>query len=153
MENTTTKEGNVAVDVQDSHEENTKTTTYSNILDRDNMTAKEFRWLWAGILIQAFTFSFELCVIQGIIGPVTAYFKSTSIASVLPTILQILAAALVPFYTKVSDVFGRAGSMTYAIIAYLVGLIVEGTANTFVQFSIGQIFYGMGLTGIQTLTQ
>ncbi|KAF9953762.1 hypothetical protein BGZ72_005180 [Mortierella alpina] len=149
MEN---KENNVTVEVKDCPDENTAEVN-SNILDRANLTSKEFRFLWAGILLHAFTYSFEVCLIQGIMGYVTAFFTVTSLASILPTILQILAAALVPFYTKVSDVFGRAGSMTYAIVTYLLGLVIEGTAKTFAQFAVGQIFYGMGLTGIQTLSQ
>lgn len=77
----------------------------------------------------------------------------TSLTAVLPTILAVLSTALVPFYTKVSDVFGRAGSLTYAFTSYLIGLIIEGSAQSFLQLTIGQIFYGMGLTGIQTLSQ
>lgn len=77
----------------------------------------------------------------------------TSLTAVLPTILAVLATALVPFYAKVADVFGRAGSLTYAFTSYLVGLIIEGSAQSFLHLAIGQIFYGMGLTGIQTLSQ
>ncbi|KAF9276692.1 hypothetical protein BGZ68_009841 [Mortierella alpina] len=144
---------NVTVELKDSPDDINTAEINSNILDRANLTSKEFRFLWAGILLHAFTYSFEVCLIQGIMGYVTAFFTVTSLASILPTILQILAAALVPFYTKVSDVFGRAGSMTYAIVTYLMGLIIEGTATSFVGFAVGQIFYGMGLTGIQTLSQ
>ncbi|CAO3574633.1 unnamed protein product [Mortierella alpina] len=149
----TKDDSNVTVELKDSPDEINTAEVNSNILDRANLTSKEFRFLWAGILLHAFTYSFEVCLIQGIMGYVTAFFTVTSLASILPTILQILAAALVPFYTKVSDVFGRAGSMTYAIVTYLMGLVIEGTATSFVQFAVGQIFYGMGLTGIQTLSQ
>ncbi|KAK3804851.1 MAG: major facilitator superfamily domain-containing protein [Benniella sp.] len=145
---------NVTVEVKNGHErEDIKTETNPNILNREEMTKREFHSLWAGILIQAFTFSFEICLIQGIMGYVTAYFTFASFGSVLQTISTILAVASVPFYTKVSDVFGRAGSLTFAIVSYLLGLTVEGTAQTFLQFSIGQILYGVGYTGIQALTQ
>jgi predicted MFS family arabinose efflux permease len=90
---------------------------------------------------------------QGIIGPVASYFEVTSLTAVLPTILAVLSTALVPFYTKVADVFGRAGSLTYAFSSYLMGLTIEGTARSFTQLAIGQIFYGMGLTGMQALSQ
>ncbi|KAF9344829.1 hypothetical protein BGX34_005291 [Mortierella sp. NVP85] len=148
------KNDNVTVEVRNGHErEDVKTETNPNILNREEMTKREFHSLWAGILIQAFTFSFEICLIQGIMGYVTAYFTFASFGSVLQTISTILAVASVPFYTKVSDVFGRAGSLTFAIVSYLLGLTVEGTAQTFLQFSIGQILYGVGYTGIQALTQ
>ncbi|KAF9156771.1 hypothetical protein BG015_001635 [Linnemannia schmuckeri] len=129
------------------------TEEYSNILERKNMSKREFYWLWAGVLIQALCLSFEACLTQGISVYVAAFFNATSLTAVLPTILAVLATALVPFYTKVADVFGRAGSLTYAFTSYLVGLIIEGSAQSFLQLGIGQIFYGMGLTGIQALSQ
>ncbi|KAG0319136.1 hypothetical protein BGZ97_002689 [Linnemannia gamsii] len=126
---------------------------HSNILERKYMTKSEFHWLWAGVLFQSLCQSFEGCLTQGIIGPVASYFEVTSLTAVLPTILAVLSTALVPFYTKVADVFGRAGSLTYAFSSYLMGLTIEGTARSFTQLAIGQIFYGMGLTGMQALSQ
>ncbi|KAF9082091.1 hypothetical protein BGX29_004090, partial [Mortierella sp. GBA35] len=120
-----------------------QTEEYSNILERKHMSKREFYWLWAGVLIQALCISFEACLTQGIGGYVAAYFGVTSLTAVLPTILAVLSTALVPFYTKASDVFGRAGSLTYAFTSF----------QSFLQLAIGQIFYGMGLTGIQALSQ
>ncbi|KAG0293211.1 hypothetical protein BGZ96_003152 [Linnemannia gamsii] len=126
---------------------------YSNILERKYMTKKEFYWLWSGVLVQALCQTFEGCLTQGIIGPIASYFGVTSLTALLPTILAVLATALVPFYTKVADVFGRAGSLTYAFTSYLMGLTIEGTARSYTHLAIGQIFYGMGLTGMQALSQ
>ncbi|KAF9308195.1 hypothetical protein BG003_011450 [Podila horticola] len=156
MENRASKEEEaIGVDVKDAPLVDTPphTEEYSNILERKNMSKREFYWLWAGVLIQALCISFEACLTQGIGGYVASYFGVTSLTAVLPTILAVLSTALVPFYTKVSDVFGRAGSLTYAFTSYLVGLIIEGSAQSFLQLAIGQIFYGMGLTGIQALSQ
>ncbi|KAF9299258.1 hypothetical protein BGZ74_008995 [Mortierella antarctica] len=151
MENRASKEEEaIGVEIKDAPPQ---TEEYSNILERKNMSKREFYWLWAGVLIQALCISFEACLTQGIGGFVANYFGVTSLTAVLPTILAVLSTALVPFYTKVSDVFGRAGSLTYAFISYIVGLIIEGSAQSFLQLAIGQIFYGMGLTGIQALSQ
>ncbi|KAF9079723.1 hypothetical protein BGX23_003367, partial [Mortierella sp. AD031] len=156
MENRASKEeAAIGVEVKDAPLVYTppQTEEYSNILERKNMSKREFYWLWAGVLIQALCISFEACLTQGTGGYVAAYFGVTSLTAVLPTILAVLSTALVPFYTKASDVFGRAGSLTYAFTSYLVGLIIEGSAQSFLQLAIGQIFYGMGLTGIQALSQ
>ncbi|KAG0347430.1 hypothetical protein BG005_000169 [Podila minutissima] len=151
MENRVSKEEEaIGVEIKDAPPQ---TEEYSNILERKNMSKREFYWLWAGVLIQALCISFEACLTQGIGGFVANYFGVTSLTAVLPTILAVLSTALVPFYTKVSDVFGRAGSLTYAFTSYIVGLIIEGSAQSFLQLAIGQIFYGMGLTGIQALSQ
>ncbi|KAF9112628.1 Siderophore transporter [Mortierella sp. AM989] len=87
------------------------------------------------------------------LGYVTASFKVASLSSTLPTILEILATALVPFYTKISDVVGRAQALTIAFVFYLIGYTIQGTAKMFLQFALGQIAYGIGSTGMMTLTQ
>ena len=84
---------------------------------------------------------------------VAAYLISTSIGSILPTILQILRAALVPFFIKFSDVIGRAESISIAMLFYLIGITIQGAAKSFVEVAVGQIFYGMGSTGVLVLTQ
>ncbi|KAK3835986.1 MAG: major facilitator superfamily domain-containing protein [Linnemannia elongata] len=105
------------------------------------------------VLIQAFVYSFEVNLMYNCLPYVTNVLQATSLASILPTILQILSAALVPFYTKVSDVFGRAQSLTIAMVFYIVGYIIQGTTNSFLQLALGQISYGIGSTGMLTLTQ
>ncbi|KAG0016521.1 hypothetical protein BGZ82_001030 [Podila clonocystis] len=39
------------------------------------------------------------------------------------------------------------------MLLYLIGLIIQGASKTFVQIAVGQIFYGMGSTGVLVLTQ
>ncbi|KAF9583073.1 hypothetical protein BGW38_010313 [Lunasporangiospora selenospora] len=128
-------------------------TSQSKILDRSLFTRKEYLILCAGVLIQAFMYSFEVNLMYNALGYVTGYFTASSIATILPVILQIISAALVPLYTKVSDVFGRAESLTAAMVLYLVGYAIQGNSQAFAHLAIGQIFYGMGSTGMLTLTQ
>ncbi len=87
------------------------------------------------------------------IGFVSAVFQSSAIGAVLPIILEIISAALVPFYTKISDVIGRSQALTIAAVWYLIGYAVEGTSNSFLQLALGQIAYGIGSTGLMTLAQ
>ncbi|KAF9165748.1 hypothetical protein DFQ26_009430 [Actinomortierella ambigua] len=126
---------------------------FSHILERKNMSKNEFNWLWAGVLIQAFCMSFEVHTTNGIAGFVNAYFSTTSLQAVLPTVQAVLSTSLIPLYTKVSDIFGRAPSLTFAFLCYLTGLTIEGSAGSFEQLAIGQIVYSLGSTGIQALSQ
>ncbi|KAI1321455.1 hypothetical protein EDD11_005146 [Mortierella claussenii] len=126
----------------------------SNILDRSMFTRRQYMLLVVGILVQAYLYSFEVNLMYNCQAAIVAVaFTASSLTSVLPTILQILSAALVPFYTKVSDVVGRAQSLTFAMVFYLIGYTIQGTSNTFLQFALGQIAYGIGSTGMLTLTQ
>ncbi|KAG9070359.1 hypothetical protein KI688_009696 [Linnemannia hyalina] len=127
--------------------------SYSKILDRSLWTKKEYLIICAAVLFQAFAYSFESNMYYSALNYVTAYLVSTSIGSVLPTILQILRAALVPFFIKFSDVIGRAESISIAMLFYLTGITIQGTAKSFVEVAVGQIFYGMGSTGVLVLTQ
>ncbi|KAG0263101.1 hypothetical protein BG011_009304 [Mortierella polycephala] len=125
----------------------------SKILDRAYFTAKEYKFLITGILVQAFLYSFEANIFYSCLPYITATFLASSLGSILPIILQILSAALVPFYTKVSDVVGRAEALTCALVFYLIGYAIQGTSQSFVQLAVGQIAYGIGSTGMLTLTQ
>ncbi|KAG0018397.1 hypothetical protein BGZ82_000457 [Podila clonocystis] len=139
-----------SVPVQSNKEEGTLAV---RILDPQSWSRKEYLFLTGGILIQAVMYAFEVNLMYNCIGNITAIFKASSLSSILPTILQILSAALVPFYTKVSDVTGRAEALTFAMFFYLVGYTIQGTSDTFLQFALGQIAYGIGSTGMATLTQ
>ncbi|KAF9899788.1 hypothetical protein BX616_002850 [Lobosporangium transversale] len=127
--------------------------TISKILDRSLFSRKEYLFLVSGVLIQAFIYSFEVNLMYNCQGAIVARFEESSRISILPTILQILSAALVPFYTKVSDVVGRAQALTVAMIFYLIGYTIQGTSVAFLQYALGQIAYGIGSTGMLTLTQ
>ncbi|KAF9158454.1 hypothetical protein DFQ26_007632 [Actinomortierella ambigua] len=124
-------------------------------LDRTKFSTKLYYWLLAGILIQAFIYSFEVNLMYGCLPYVMNLFSVTSLTAIMPVILQIVSAALVPFFTKVSDVIGRFESYTIAMVSYVLGYIIQGTSNVnnFGQFAAGQFFFAVGTTGMQTLTQ
>lgn len=105
------------------------------------------------IMVQAFLRSFEVNLMYSSLNVISAVFESASIANILPIILEIISAALVPFYTKISDVVGRSQAMTIAAVMYLLGYTVQGTSQGFLQLSLGQIVYGVGSTGLMTLAQ
>ncbi|KAK3814075.1 MAG: major facilitator superfamily domain-containing protein [Benniella sp.] len=127
--------------------------TQSKILDRSLLTPRQYKFLVAGVLIQSFMYSFEVNLMYNCQPAIVGLLVASSFGSILPTILQTLSAALVPFYTKISDVTGRAQAMTVAMVFYLLGYVIQGTAKAFLQFALGQIAYGIGSTGMLTLTQ
>ncbi|KAG0260008.1 hypothetical protein BGZ95_004541 [Linnemannia exigua] len=125
----------------------------SKIIDRTLLSRKDLKILIGAILAQAFLRSFEVNLMYSSLGAISAIFQSSSIATVLPIILEIISAALVPFYTKISDVVGRSQAMTIAAVMYLLGYAVQGTSQSFLQLSLGQIVYGVGSTGLMTMAQ
>ncbi|KAF9149978.1 hypothetical protein BG015_008203 [Linnemannia schmuckeri] len=125
----------------------------SKIIDRTLLALKDIRILYIAILTQAFLRSFEVNLMYSSLPVISAVFESASIATILPIILEIISAALVPFYTKISDVVGRSQAMTIAVVMYLLGYTVQGTSQGFLQLALGQIIYGIGSTGLMTMAQ
>ncbi|KAG0243710.1 hypothetical protein BGW41_001583 [Actinomortierella wolfii] len=126
---------------------------FTQALDRTKFSNTLYKWLLAGILVQAFIYSFEVNLMYGCLPYVMNVFAATSLTAIMPTILQIVSAALVPFFTKISDVVGRFESFTFAMVSYVLGYIVQGTSSVFDQFAGGQVLFAIGTTGMQTLTQ
>ncbi|KAF9975182.1 hypothetical protein BGZ73_001255 [Actinomortierella ambigua] len=124
-------------------------------LDRSKFSNKLYYWLLAGILVQAFIYSFEVNLMYNCQPYVMNLFSATSLIAILPTILQVVSAALVPFFTKISDVVGRFQSYSVAMVCYVLGYIIQGTSSldNFNQFAAGQVFFAIGTAGMQTLTQ
>lgn len=124
-----------------------------NVLNHSMWSKKQYYILLGALLVQSFIYAFETNLMYGVIGHVTAIFTSASLTAILPTILQILSASLVPFYSKFADVIGRPGALTIAMTFYVTGYIIQGTSNGFTQFSVGQAFYSIGVPGFMVLTQ
>lgn len=62
---------------------------------------------------------------------VTSLFKTNNLISLLPTVLYILQTALLPIYSKLSDMYGRAQCYTVALTFYIVSYIIMATANNY----------------------
>ncbi|KAG0229013.1 hypothetical protein BGW42_001834 [Actinomortierella wolfii] len=124
----------------------------SKVLNRSSLTLHDYRLLMSGLLCQSFLYSFEIHLVTGIVGYVTAYFSASSLMSVLPTIFQIVSATLVLFFAKISDVVGRAEALTTVMAVYILGYIIQGLAATFGQFVTGSVFSSIGTTGMTALT-
>ncbi|WVQ95751.1 hypothetical protein IAU59_002850 [Kwoniella sp. CBS 9459] len=73
--------------------------------------------------------------------------------STVTIVRSIVAAAAQPAYAKLSDYFGRTSIMLISIIFYLVGTIVQATANNLSAFSGGALLYQFGYTGFQLLVE
>lgn len=62
---------------------------------------------------------------------VTSFFQSNNLISLLSTITYILQTALLPIYSKLSDMFGRAHCYSVGFFFYILAFIVMATANNY----------------------
>ncbi|KAG2228880.1 hypothetical protein INT48_004920 [Thamnidium elegans] len=82
---------------------------------------------------------------------VTNAFGTNNLISLLPTVLYILQTALLPIYSKLSDIYGRAHCYTVALIFYMVSYIVMATAPNYYTIVGGQVIYAFGYSGTSIL--
>lgn len=82
---------------------------------------------------------------------VTSLFETNNLISLLPTVLYMLQTALLPIYSKLSDMYGRAQCYTFALVFYIISNIVMATANNYNTLVGGQVLYAFGYTGANIL--
>lgn len=100
------------------------------------------------IFVQSYCYSFETNLVGSCMDFITATFKASSFAVTLSIIQQIMAISLIPFYTKLSDVVGRAQALTGALFFCLIGYIIQATSTSFEHLAGVQIVYGLGADGV-----
>ncbi|KAI8080097.1 major facilitator superfamily domain-containing protein [Gilbertella persicaria] len=71
--------------------------------------------------------------------------------SILSTVLYILQTALLPMYSKLSDIYGRASWYTFAMVLYIISYIVMATSKTYANLVGAQVIYAFGYTGCAIL--
>ncbi|KAI8646114.1 major facilitator superfamily domain-containing protein [Parasitella parasitica] len=82
---------------------------------------------------------------------VTSLFETNNLISLLPTVLYILQTALLPIYSKLSDMYGRAQCYTVALAFYIISYIIMATANNYETLVGGQVVYAFGYSGASIL--
>ncbi|KAI8645079.1 major facilitator superfamily domain-containing protein [Parasitella parasitica] len=82
---------------------------------------------------------------------VTSLFETNNLISLMPTVLYILQTSLLPIYSKLSDMYGRAQCYTFALTFYIISNIVMATANNYNTLVGGQVLYAFGYTGANIL--
>jgi MFS family permease len=75
--------------------------------------------------------NFEGNLTLSLTNKVTSLFESNNLISLLSTITYILQTALLPIYSKLSDMFGRAHCYSIGLFFYILAFIVLATANNY----------------------
>ncbi|KAI8343412.1 major facilitator superfamily-domain-containing protein [Chlamydoabsidia padenii] len=77
--------------------------------------------------------------------------NSNNVISILSTVNFIINCVCFPFYSKISDMTGRANAYTAAMILYIIAVIIMASAPTYGAFVGGQTVYSFGYSGILIL--
>ncbi|KAF7727846.1 hypothetical protein EC973_006959 [Apophysomyces ossiformis] len=105
----------------------------------------------AGIILVAWAKNWEGNAITAITPKVFSIFNAVHLTSLLNMVLYILQTALLPIYSKVSDMVGRTEAFTVAIFFYVISGIIMATAQSMETLVGGQVIYAFGISGVSVL--
>ncbi|CEI97105.1 hypothetical protein RMCBS344292_11245 [Rhizopus microsporus] len=114
-------------------------------------TDKEKYIIFLGLFLFSWASNFEGNLTMTLNNKVTSFFQSNNLISLLSTITYILQTALLPIYSKLSDMFGRAHCYSVGLFFYILAFIVMATANNYDTLVGGQIIYAFGYSGVSIL--
>lgn len=83
----------------------------------------------------------------------TNSYSTHSLLSTLNVVKAVIAAAAQPPMSKVADIFGRLELITFSVLFYVLGTIIEAASDNVQTYAGGQVLYQIGLTGIQLLVE
>ncbi|CAK7262836.1 hypothetical protein SEPCBS119000_000187 [Sporothrix epigloea] len=107
------------------------------------------KWiLWISILLMSYVnglFNFTLSVY---VQTAAAQFRGITQYTTILVIQGMLLGVLKPFWARLADLFGRAASLTVALLLFTVGIVIAAASQSIKDLSAGTIFYAIGGTGV-----
>lgn len=151
----------------------TSTTPHSvnQTIEHDYVTAKSFGIRREEILTMQISSGLQLCIyfftifigmfisiiesscVNVFLSYATNSYKQHSLMSTITVVRSVIAAAALPFYARLSDLFGRTPLFLFAMIMRIVGLVVMSQATNINRYAGGMVIYSLGFAGNRILYQ
>jgi MFS family permease len=93
------------------------------------------------LLLVSWAMTWEKDVVNAVTSTVTSDFGANNVSAVLTTVLNILQTALQPIYSKVSDMTGRAGAYTAAIVFFIVSFVIMAVSQNYNALIVSSSIY------------
>lgn len=115
------------------------------------------KWLKAiyffSIFIAMYVNTMEGQVTGVFVGYATNSYKKHSLMSTMGIVKRVIAAAALPCYARLSDIFGRLELFCVSIVFRIVGLIIQSQAKDIQRYAGGTVLYALGSSGSRFLWQ
>lgn len=105
------------------------------------------------ILVGMFVTIIENKCTSVFIGYATDSYAKHSLLSTITVVRGVIAAAALPAFARVSDLFGRFPIFLVAMVSRIVGLIVMSQATNVHRYAGGMVLYSIGFAGARILYQ
>ncbi|KAJ1679269.1 hypothetical protein EV182_002387 [Spiromyces aspiralis] len=96
--------------------------------------------------------SMDQTIVACALPSIASEFQSFSESNWVPTAYMLTVTAFLPIYGKVSDIAGRAATMVFAILVFVVGSALCGAARSMMWLIIARGLAGLGGGGIVALS-
>lgn len=120
---------------------------------RQQLTTIDRIWLFFGVFVIAYAYGLDGQTRYTYQGYATQGFAEHSLLATINVLRSVVAAAAQPTAAKIADVFGRFELVLCSVLFYVVGTIVEATANDTQTFSAGAVLYQVGYTCVILLVE
>lgn len=105
------------------------------------------------IFIAMFVQTMEGSATDVFIGYATNSYKQHSLMTTVGIIKRVIAAASLPAYARLSDIFGRLELFCISLVFRIVGLVIMSQAHDIQRYSGGMVLYSIGSSGGRFLWQ
>ena len=115
------------------------------------MKQKTLYIITTGIILSIFLAAVEATVVATAMPTIVAQLGGLSIYSWVFSIYMLASTTTVPLYGKLSDIFGRKNLYIFAMVLFLFGSVLCGSAETMMQLIIFRGIQGLGAGGVLPL--
>lgn len=117
------------------------------------MSTADKAWIFVGVFLIAFAYALDSSTRYTYQSYATSGFGIHSLLATINTVRTVIAAAAQPTAAKIADVFGRFELVLVSVVFYVLGTIIEASANGLSAFCAGAVFYQIGYTCVLLLVE
>ncbi|KAF9542391.1 hypothetical protein EC957_001967 [Mortierella hygrophila] len=112
---------------------------------------KQFVLIMIALSLCVFLASLDQIIVATSLPKISEEFQALGDISWLGTAYMMTATAFQPLYGKVSDIFGRKGTILFANVIFMVGSAIAGWAKSMTVLIIGRGVAGVGAGGLMAM--
>ncbi|EPY53884.1 siderophore-iron transporter Str1 [Schizosaccharomyces cryophilus OY26] len=117
----------------------------------DSWSTASFYFSYFSVFLMFFVLSFQSMSYTSLSTYATSSFQGHSLLATIGTANNIISAVIKPPLARISDVFGRLEAFCFALLLYVVGIIVIATSKNVQTYAGGSILYNAGYTGLELI--
>ncbi|MGP5219896.1 MDR family MFS transporter [Arthrobacter rhombi] len=111
-------------------------------------TKREFVWAFIGLLLAMLLAALDQTIVATALPSIVGDLNGLEHISWVITAYMLAATIGLPIYGKAGDLYGRKSVFVFAIVVFLAGSILSGTATNMIQLIIFRAIQGIGGGGL-----